>query len=271
MTDPTDRDELSALVRDVAANAKYARLIGDGFIGGALKHADATVARPESTASAEMPGGGLKTMPESAAMPIANCGGDSLDAIRADLGDCTRCKLHAGRKTIVYGEGNPNARLMFVGEGPGADEDASGRPFVGAAGQLLDKIIDAIGFRRDDVYIANVVKCRPPENRKPERDEATTCEPFLHRQIMAVSPSVIVALGNTPVESLLGVKGGITRLRGKFFEFRGIPVMPTFHPAYLFRDPSKKREVWEDVKLVKARLEVEEKQKHGPDGKGGSA
>lgn len=191
------------------------------------------------------------------AKPVVNdpSAGESLDTIRADLGDCTRCKLHAGRKNIVYGEGDPNAALMLVGEGPGADEDASGRPFVGSAGQLLDRIIESIGFRREDVYIANVVKCRPPGNRAPEKDESGSCEPFLHRQIMAVAPKVIVVLGNTPVTSLLGFKGGITKLRGHFHEFRGIPVMPTFHPAYLLRDPSKKRDVWEDMKMVKARLE----------------
>jgi DNA polymerase len=143
---------------------------------------------------------------------------------------------------------------MFVGEGPGADEDATGRPFVGAAGQLLEKIIGAIGLKREDVYIANVVKCRPPGNRKPERDESGTCEQFLFRQIASVDPKVIVCLGATAMESLLGLKGGITRLRGQFYDYRGKKVMATFHPAYLLRDPSKKREVWEDMKLVRDEL-----------------
>lgn len=258
MSDGTDRSELAGLVRDVAAYARYAREIGDGYVsagpsmqdgsGPDLTEAGAT-ARVESGDGREMTRQ-VETL--TASEPAQAC--ESLDAIRADLGDCTRCKLHTGRTNIVFGEGNPNATLLFAGEGPGADEDASGRPFVGAAGQLLDRIIESIGFRREDVYIANVVKCRPPGNRAPERDEATTCQPFLHRQIAAVAPKMIVVLGNTPLESILGFKGGITRLRGKFHEYKGIPVMPTFHPAYLLRDPSKKREVWEDMKLVKVRL-----------------
>lgn len=180
---------------------------------------------------------------------------ETLEAIRADIGDCTRCKLSETRRNIVFGEGAANARLMFVGEGPGADEDASGRPFVGAAGQLLDKIIAAIGLKREDVYIANVVKCRPPGNRKPEKDESGTCEQFLIRQIASIDPKVIVCLGATAMESLLGLKGGITRLRGQFYDYEGRKVMATFHPAYLLRDATKKREVWEDMKLVKAELE----------------
>lgn len=259
MNDETDREELAELVRDVTAYARYVRDIGDGYVSVDAPASEMRV--PDRTVLAAAPGADSEDtgrMPRQKAIlavtePESTI--ESLDAIRADLGDCTRCKLHTGRTNIVFGEGNPNASLMFAGEGPGADEDASGRPFVGAAGQLLDRIIESIGLRREDVYIANVVKCRPPGNRAPERDEATTCQPFLHRQIAAVSPKVIVVLGNTPLESLLGFKGGITRLRGKFHEFRGIPVMPTFHPAYLLRDPSKKRDVWEDIKLVKARLD----------------
>lgn len=259
MSEPTDREELASLARDVGSYARYARLIGDAYVSAGPPVADATGAAPLESPEVTSPVDvGMTTAHEGIDMPAVTTASErheTLDAIRSDLGDCTRCKLHAHRTTIVYGEGNPNATLMFVGEGPGADEDASGRPFVGSAGKLLDRIIEAIGFRREDVYIANVVKCRPPGNRKPERDETSTCEPFLHRQIAAVAPKLIVVLGNTPVESLLGFKGGITKLRGQFFDFRGIPVMPTFHPAYLLRDPSKKREVWEDVKLVKARLE----------------
>jgi DNA polymerase len=179
---------------------------------------------------------------------------DTLERIREDIGECTRCKLHEGRTKIVFGEGNPKAELMFVGEGPGADEDATGRPFVGAAGKLLDRIIEAIGLKREDVYIANVVKCRPPGNRKPEKDESSTCQQFLFRQIDVVRPKIIVALGNTPVETLLGLKLGITKARGEFYDYHGIKLMPTFHPAYLLRDPTKKREVWQDMKKVRAEL-----------------
>jgi len=176
---------------------------------------------------------------------------ESLDAIREDLGDCTRCKLHEHRRTIVFGEGDPHASLAFVGEGPGAEEDATGRPFVGRAGQLLDKIIAAIGLEREDVYIANIVKCRPPLNRTPERDEVETCEPFLFRQLMFVRPRVIVALGSPAFQTLLRTRESITRARGEWREWNGIRVMPTFHPAFLLRSPDKKREVWEDMKKVR--------------------
>jgi uracil-DNA glycosylase family 4 len=175
----------------------------------------------------------------------------SLEDIRADIGDCTRCKLHAGRTKIVFGEGNPQARLMFVGEGPGADEDVTGRPFVGRAGQLLDKIIAAIGYKRQEVYIGNVVKCRPPGNRTPERDEVDTCEQFLFRQIALIKPKVIVALGSPAFQCLFRTKESITRARGQLREWNGIQVMPTFHPAYLLRSPDKKREAWEDMKIVR--------------------
>lgn len=176
---------------------------------------------------------------------------ESLQAIREDIGDCVRCKLHEQRKTIVFGEGNPQARLVFVGEGPGAEEDASGRPFVGRAGQLLDKIIVAIGMKREDVYIANIVKCRPPGNRTPEREEVDTCEPFLLRQLAFIRPEVIVALGSPAFQCLLRTREPITRARGEWREWNGIKVMPTFHPAFLLRSPDKKREVWEDMKKVR--------------------
>ncbi len=176
---------------------------------------------------------------------------ESLEEIRADIGDCTRCKLHAHRTHLVFGEGNPQADLMFVGEGPGADEDATGRPFVGRAGQLLDKIIAAIGRKREDVFIANVVKCRPPQNRTPEKDETDTCEPFLFRQIAFIKPKVIVALGSPAFQCLFRTKEAISRARGEFREWNGIQVMPTFHPAYLLRSPDKKREAWEDMKKVR--------------------
>ncbi len=189
--------------------------------------------------------------PKSHSMPVTESLDESLDAIRDDLGDCTRCKLHEHRRTIVFGEGNPQASLMFVGEGPGAEEDATGRPFVGRAGQLLDKIIAAIGLRREDVYIANIVKCRPPLNRTPERDEVETCEPFLFRQIKFIRPRVIVALGSPAFQTLLRTRDSITRARGEWRELDGIKVMPTFHPAFLLRSPDKKREVWEDMKKVR--------------------
>jgi uracil-DNA glycosylase len=187
----------------------------------------------------------------SAVRHVIESSDPSLEAIRDEIGDCTRCKLHEHRRTIVFGEGNPLARLVFVGEGPGADEDASGRPFVGRAGQLLDKIIVAIGLKREDVYIANIVKCRPPGNRTPERDEVDTCEPFLLRQLAFIRPDVIVALGSPAFQCLLRTREPITRARGEWREWNGIKVMPTFHPAFLLRSPDKKREVWEDMKKVR--------------------
>jgi uracil-DNA glycosylase len=181
--------------------------------------------------------------------------GGTLQEIRADIGDCTRCKLHTlGRQQIVFGAGNPHAELMFVGEAPGADEDVQGVPFVGRAGQLLTKIIEAIALTRDDVYIANVIKCRPPQNRNPEPDEVATCEPFLFRQIDSIRPKVIVALGKFATQALLKTEDPISRLRGRVFDYRGAKLIPTFHPAYLLRNPSSKRDVWEDMKLVKRLL-----------------
>jgi len=184
---------------------------------------------------------------------------EALAALRADIGDCTRCKLHAqGRTQIVFGVGNPDADLMFVGEAPGADEDIQGFPFVGRAGQLLTKIIEAIDLKREDVYIANVIKCRPPGNRNPEPDEVATCEPFLFQQIDIIKPKVIVALGKFGAQTLLRTLDPISRLRGRVYEFRGAKLVPTFHPAYLLRNPSSKREVWEDMKLVRSLLRESE-------------
>ena len=181
---------------------------------------------------------------------------EALAAVRADIGDCTRCKLHTlGRSQIVFGVGNPQADLMFAGEAPGHDEDVQGIPFVGRAGQLLTKIIEAIGLTRDDVYIANVIKCRPPQNRNPEPDEVETCEPFLFQQIDIIKPKVIVALGKFAAQTLLRSLDPISRLRGRVFDYRGAKLIPTFHPAYLLRNPSSKREVWEDMKLAKRLLE----------------
>ena len=183
---------------------------------------------------------------------------EALTAVRAEIGDCTRCKLHAmGRRQIVFGVGNPEADLMFVGEAPGADEDIQGIPFVGRAGQLLTKIIEAIGLARDDVYIANVIKCLPPGNRNPEPDEVDTCEPFLFQQIDIIKPKVIVALGKFGAQTLLRTLDPISRLRGRVYDYRGAKLIPTFHPAYLLRNPASKREVWEDMKVVRELLKSE--------------
>ncbi len=176
---------------------------------------------------------------------------ETIEEIRADIGDCKRCPLHEGRTQIVHSTGNRQADLMFVGEAPGADEDAQGKPFVGRSGQLLTKIIEAIGIKREDVFIGNINRCRPPGNRTPTLPEAETCKPFLIREIAIVKPKVIVVMGNTAMKNLLETKEGITKLRGEFIDYYGVKVMPTFHPAYLLRDPRKKREVWEDMKKVR--------------------
>jgi uracil-DNA glycosylase len=178
---------------------------------------------------------------------IAN---DSLPAILSDIGDCTRCKLHRGRTKLVFGDGNPKADLVFVGEGPGRDEDMQGLPFVGRAGKLLTQMIEAMGLQRQDVYICNVVKCRPPENRTPEKDEVETCSPFLLRQLDAISPKVIVCLGSVAAQTLLETNRGISHFRGEWLDFRGRKLMATYHPAYLLRNPSAKGEVWKDLQKV---------------------
>jgi uracil-DNA glycosylase len=178
----------------------------------------------------------------------------ALAAIRADIGPCQRCDLAQGRHTIVFGDGDPNARLMFVGEGPGADEDAQGLPFVGRAGQLLNNMIAAMGLRRDQVYIANIVKCRPPQNRVPEPVEAHTCVPFLHRQIDVIAPEVIVALGSTAATHLLGAKSPLSALRGRIHQARGAKLIVTYHPAFLLRDPRQKKEAWADLQIAMAEL-----------------
>jgi DNA polymerase len=181
---------------------------------------------------------------------------ETLEQIWTDIGDCTRCGLCEGRTQVVNTHGNRNSRLMFVGEAPGADEDAQGKPFVGRAGQLLTKMIEAMGMKREEVIIGNVNRCRPPGNRQPTLEEAAICRPFLFREIASIQPEIIVVMGNTALRNLLEVREGITRVRGKFQDFRGIKVMPTFHPAYLLRDPSKKRETWEDLKMVRDYLDT---------------
>ena len=178
----------------------------------------------------------------------------ALQMIREDIGDCTRCALHKGRNKLVFGDGSPNARLMFVGEGPGADEDAQGIPFVGKAGQLLNNMITAMGLKREEVYIANVVKCRPPGNRTPEPDEGNTCSPFLFRQIDVVRPQVLVALGATAATYLLGQRQPLAGLRGRVHAFRGMQLIVTYHPAYLLRDPRQKKEAWADLQIAMREL-----------------
>jgi uracil-DNA glycosylase family 4 len=220
----------------------------------------AGVSRDPAWRARSRAGADLRVRPADAPEPAAPVvfsknAAEALAAVRADIGDCTRCKLHTlGRRQIVFGVGNPQADLMFVGEAPGADEDVQGIPFVGRAGQLLTKIIEAIDLKREDVYIANVIKCRPPQNRNPEPDEVETCEPFLFQQIDIIKPKVIVALGKFAAQALLRTLDPISRLRGRVYAYRGAKLIPTFHPAYLLRNPSSKREVWEDMKLVKRLL-----------------
>jgi len=187
--------------------------------------------------------------------------GDSLPRIREDIGDCTRCRLHKGRTKIVYGTGNPKAELVFVGEGPGHDEDVQGEPFVGRAGKLLTQMIEAMSLRRQDVYICNVVKCRPPDNRLPEKDEIATCSPFLLRQLAAIQPKVICCLGACAAQTMLGTNQGISRFRGEWFDFRGSKLIATYHPAYLLRNPNAKGEVWKDLQKVMGVLGLQPKKK----------
>jgi DNA polymerase len=224
----------------------------DRVIGAVAQQTKATVhsALPELNLLQENLFGEITALPETIEKTS-----EQLEDIWADVGDCVRCPLHQCRTNIVHTEGNPQARLMFVGEAPGADEDAQSRPFVGRAGQLLTKIIEAIGFKREEVLIGNVNRCRPPGNRAPTTEEAAMCKPFLLREIAAVKPEVIVVLGNTAMKNLLETREGITRLRGQFQDYKGIKIMPTFHPAYLLRDPSKKRETWEDLKKVRDYLD----------------
>ena len=197
---------------------------------------------------------GFQAPPEIAATIPAADRAAALELIRSEIGDCTRCALHTGRHTIVFADGSPTARLMFVGEGPGADEDAQGLPFVGRAGQLLNNMITAMGLKREEVYIANVVKCRPPGNRTPEPDEANTCLPFLFRQIDVVRPQVLVALGATAATYLLGARQPLAGLRGRVHAFRGMSLIVTYHPAFLLRDPRQKKEAWADLQIAMKEL-----------------
>lgn len=243
----------------VAARLQYYRELGiydfyrRDVAGNVSTPAD--VPQPET-----MPISTLATAPEDVfaaprAETVAAEPAEALRLIQEDLGECTRCVLsRLGRKTIVFGEGDPSAELMFVGEGPGADEDEQGRPFVGRAGQLLNKMIEAMGLRREQVYIANVVKCRPPGNRTPEREEIETCSPFLLRQIAVIQPKAIVALGAVAARCLLGLNEPMARLRGRWFDFRGTRLAVTYHPAFLLRDPRQKKETWKDLQMVMEHL-----------------
>jgi DNA polymerase len=240
-------------VREVeAASARPARE-GDGAAPAAAAPSGApgpAPARPAAARPAADPAaGGPRRGPAE-----KGCGSAPLLAVRERLGDCSRCKLGPTRTRLVFGVGSPEAELMFVGEGPGEDEDRQGEPFVGRAGQLLTKMIEAMGYRREQVYIANVVKCRPPGNRNPEPDEIEACEPFLRAQIDAIRPRVVVALGKFAAQTLLRDTSPISRLRGRWFQYEGVRLMPTFHPAYLLRSPHEKVRAWEDLQLVMKEL-----------------
>jgi uracil-DNA glycosylase family 4 len=228
------------------------------------------VQKPQPTklaAPTPLPAPKLNVLPRSSDISLFESmnkiAGDSLPKILADLGDCTRCKLHRGRTKLVFGDGDAKAELVFVGEGPGRDEDAQGLPFVGRAGKLLTQMIEAMGLQRKDVYICNVVKCRPPENRTPEKDEVETCSPFLLRQLDAIAPKVIVCLGSVAAQTLLETNRGISHFRGQWLDFRGKKLLATYHPAYLLRNPSAKGEVWKDLQKVMAVLGLQAKKPSG--------
>ena len=244
---PLTTDQKAAL----AARVKYAREMGLGDFYRCepkdIRHLDTlqpATPRVETRHAASQTREKLPVLNKSAA----------LTEIRADIGECTRCRLHKGRTKLVFGVGNVDADIMFVGEGPGADEDKQGEPFVGRAGQLLNNMITAMGIRREDVYIANIVKCRPPDNRTPEKDECDTCSPFLMRQIETIQPKMIVALGAVAAKNLLGINDSMANLRGKIYDFKGTKLVATYHPAYLLRDPRQKAEAWKDLQIVMREL-----------------
>jgi DNA polymerase len=239
------------------AHLEFFRELGaDGISGDAAWRTRPVLAAPPAAVAAvdvSVAADAVGIEPSAGPLPA-----DALAALAAHVGpQCTRCKLHLlGRRQVVFGVGHAQAQLMFVGEAPGEDEDRLGEPFVGRAGQLLTKIIEAMGLTREQVYIANVIKCRPPGNRNPEPDEVATCEPFLFDQLAIVQPRVVVALGKFAAQSLLRTTEPITRLRGRVFDWRGASLVPTFHPAYLLRNPPAKRDVWEDMKKVRALLQA---------------
>jgi DNA polymerase len=235
---------VTGISRDPAWRRRAGAAEGSGRPEPVLRQAQGHPEHDRATASAESP------EPESIPLRLLRSR-EALAAIRHELGDCTRCKLHGlGRKQIVFGVGNPSADIMFVGEAPGADEDLQGVPFVGRAGQLLTKMIEAMGLRRDEVYIANVLKCRPPGNRDPQPDEVESCEPFLFQQIASIQPKVIIALGAFAARTLLKTQEPISKMRGRLYDYRGAQLIPTFHPSFLLRSPGYKREAWEDLKTA---------------------
>jgi len=253
-TDETAVDPAAEL-REIAARVRtQLEVRGRSGLQGVSRRPSRRVAAapPVESAVAVVHAHDRNTSGESAgAAPV---GARGLTLVREEIGDCQRCRLCGGRQNIVFGVGNPQAHLVFVGEAPGADEDQQGEPFVGKAGQLLTKMIEAMGYRREDVYICNVIKCRPPGNRNPEPDEVAACEPFLKKQLAALRPRMIVTLGKFAAQCLLRDDTPISRLRGNFRTYEGVSLMPTFHPAYLLRDPSKKKEAWTDLKAVNAAL-----------------
>ena len=234
-----------------------------------MKQATASAPASLPAMQPEMPIAAPKTAPPVSVLPVLNAPslfeaidrveGDTLERIREDLGECTRCRLHKQRNKIVFGQGNPRAELVFVGEGPGHDEDVQGLAFVGRAGKLLTQMIEAMGLLREDVYICNVVKCRPPENRKPEDDEVATCSPYLYRQLDVIKPKAIVCLGGTAAQALLKTKDSISRFRGEWFDYRNTKLLVTYHPAYLLRNPNAKGDVWKDLQKVMAHLGLQPK------------
>jgi DNA polymerase len=236
---------------DVDSADELAMLVGQ-LKDQLVRHRAAGTWAAPGTATARPAGAPLEIADEAPA--LSHLGRRSLALVREDLGECTRCKLSETRRSIVFGVGAEDAPLMFVGEGPGEQEDRRGEPFVGPAGELLDKMIDAMGWSRDTVYINNVVSCRPPNNRNPQPDEVAACKPFLEARIAAIQPRIIVALGRPAANTLLGTDAPISTLRGRFHDRNGIKVMPTFHPAYLLREPDRKRDAWADLKLVMAEL-----------------
>ena len=251
------RQQLNSLVSAIRAHLSWRRQHGLEWVtnspsprSGKLAVAPAGEETPD-----EQPGQAAPSPePPAQPAPAEPLAGD-LEQLREELGDCQRCRLYRGRKTIVFGQGSPDADLMFIGEAPGREEDLRGEAFVGAAGQLLTRMLKAMGLEREEVYIANIIKCRPPRNRDPAPDEISACEVFLRRQIDAIGPSMIITLGAFAAKTLLDTDTGITRLRGRFATYHGVPLMPTFHPAYLLRNPKAKRPAWDDLKMVMARMD----------------
>jgi DNA polymerase len=245
-----NREQLAAIATEALRHVEWLRDGGVSDLPVEPPSARVAAQAPATAGESRRPPAVPTVAPAAYSLADKGCGSEPLLAIRAEVGECTRCKLAGGRRKLVFGVGNPRAELMFVGEGPGVDEDRQGEPFVGKAGQLLTKMIEAMGYRREEVYIANVVKCRPPENRDPEPDEIAACEPFLRAQIAAVRPRVVVALGRFAVQTLLRDPTPITRQRGAWRDYEGVKLMPTFHPAYLLRNPPEKAKAWADLQLV---------------------